>query len=314
MLRLRQQHDVGSAQPVSVANVHCRALQSKEGLSKLKGSLRTHGYFTADVTLGASGRTSSDKQRASLVVDTGSHLTHLACSGCSGCKHHTHYPYVPPARSAVDCNSKLCFTSRCLRFKKSKHCSFWIRYEERSESSGTLVLDNILLGSLYAENITLGCATSQTGLLREQRADGILGLGPGRGSLVNQLGIHRRFALCLGGLTGGGALMFGQDAIARGFSTAAAARSMSQPLLEGVKWSAAKRWLMRNRHGAVNENSTRATGCVENDSKEHYALALDALSLKGTKQQLDMPTVRAALRPGAIIDSGATQSEYDSWR
>lgn len=87
-----------------------------------------------------------------------------------------------------------------------------------SSSSGVLGDDIISFGNeseLVPQRAVFGCETRETGDLYSQRADGIMGLGRGRLSVMDQL-VDKRvigdsFSLCYGGMgVGGGAMILGR--------------------------------------------------------------------------------------------------------
>ncbi|XP_022149435.1 aspartyl protease family protein 1-like isoform X2 [Momordica charantia] len=96
-------------------------------------------------------------------------------------------------------------------------CVYERQYAEMSTSSGILGEDIISFGNqseLVPQRATFGCETVETGDLYSQRADGIMGLGSGELSIVDQLVekgvINDTFSLCYGGMDiGGGAMVLG---------------------------------------------------------------------------------------------------------
>lgn len=80
-----------------------------------------------------------------------------------------------------------------------------------------LAEDTIFFGNdseLAPQSAVFGCEIVETGDLYSQRADGIMGLGRGRLSVVDQLvekgAISDSFSLCYGGMdVGGGAMILG---------------------------------------------------------------------------------------------------------
>lgn len=96
-------------------------------------------------------------------------------------------------------------------------CIYDRRYAEQSTSSGVLSEDIISFGnesSLVPQRAVFGCETEETGDLFSQHADGIMGLGRGSLSVVDQLVnkhlIGDSFSLCFGGMdVGGGAMVLG---------------------------------------------------------------------------------------------------------
>lgn len=87
-----------------------------------------------------------------------------------------------------------------------------------SSSSGILGEDIVSFGNLSElapQQAVFGCETLETGDLYSQHADGIMGLGRGDLSIVDQLVekgvISDSFSLCYGGMdVGGGAMVLGE--------------------------------------------------------------------------------------------------------
>lgn len=87
-----------------------------------------------------------------------------------------------------------------------------------SSSSGVLGEDIVSFGNeseLVPQRAVFGCEKMETGDLYSQRADGIMGLGRGRLSVMDQLvdkrAIGDSFSLCYGGMgVGGGAMILGR--------------------------------------------------------------------------------------------------------
>lgn len=91
------------------------------------------------------------------------------------------------------------------------------QYAEMSSSSGVLGEDIVSFGDLsdlQPQRAVFGCENKETGDLYSQHADGIMGLGRGDLSIVDQLVdrgvISDSFSLCYGGMdVGGGAMVLG---------------------------------------------------------------------------------------------------------
>lgn len=96
-------------------------------------------------------------------------------------------------------------------------CTYERQYAEMSTSSGVLGKDVISFGEqseLEPQRAVFGCENVETGDLYSQKADGIMGLGRGELSIVDQLVdrgvISDSFSLCYGGMdVGGGAMVLG---------------------------------------------------------------------------------------------------------
>eukprot|EP00898_Chlorokybus_atmophyticus_P008171 jgi/Chlat1/8355/Chrsp80S07792 len=183
----------------------------------ISGSVRGLGYYYATIHLG------TPPQKFQVIVDTGSTITYVPCSACTNCgSNHWDEKFNPAASTtyeAVSCKSQQCRASagKCpAADQRSEECTYWRHYAEESSSSGLLVSDMLAVGGPIGEvRILFGCETAETGDIHDQLADGIMGLGVGDISVVNQLreaGVMEDvFSLCYGGFEGGGAIIFGDD-------------------------------------------------------------------------------------------------------
>ena len=112
-----------------------------------------------------------------------------------------------PVKCNIDCQ---CDTDK-------GQCIYERQYAEMSSSSGVLGNDVISFGDqseLKPQRANFGCENLETGDLYSQHADGIMGLGRGDLSIVDQLVdkgvISDSFSLCYGGMdVGGGAMVLG---------------------------------------------------------------------------------------------------------
>lgn len=105
----------------------------------------------------------------------------------------------------------------CTCDSEMKDCVYDRYYAEMSSSSGVLGEDFVSFGDqseVKPQRIVFGCENAETGPLHNQLADGVMGLGRGDHSIVDQL-VHRgvisnSFSLCYGGMAvGGGAMVLG---------------------------------------------------------------------------------------------------------
>ncbi|CAH8359752.1 unnamed protein product [Eruca vesicaria subsp. sativa] len=176
---------------------------------KLYDDLLANGYYTTRLLIG------TPPQEFALIVDTGSTVTYVPCSTCKHCGKHQDPKFQPELSStyeAVKCNPD------CNCDDDGKLCIYERRYAEMSSSSGVLSEDLISFGNesqLSPQRAVFGCENSETGDLFSQRADGIMGLGRGKLSIVDQLVdkgvIEDSFSLCYGGMeVGGGAMVLGK--------------------------------------------------------------------------------------------------------
>ncbi|KAI3785118.1 hypothetical protein L1987_44230 [Smallanthus sonchifolius] len=174
----------------------------------LHDDLLLNGYYTTRLWIG------SPPQRFALIVDTGSTVTYVPCSTCEQCGKHQDPKFDPelsdtykPVKCNIDCT---CDNNR-------DQCIYERQYAEMSSSSGVLGQDIVSFGNqsdLPPQRAVFGCENRETGDLYSQHADGIMGLGRGDLSIVDQLVdggvISDSFSLCYGGMdVGGGAMVLG---------------------------------------------------------------------------------------------------------
>ncbi|GLT58869.1 hypothetical protein SLA2020_317300 [Shorea laevis] len=176
---------------------------------RLYDDLLSNGYYTTHLWIG------TPPQEFALIVDTGSTVTYVPCSTCEQCGKHQDPRFQPDLSSTYDpvkCNPS------CNCDAEQKQCTYERRYAEMSSSSGVLGEDIVSFGNeseLAPQRAVFGCENMETGDLYSQRADGIMGLGRGRLSIIDQLVekgvINDTFSLCYGGMhVGGGAMVLGR--------------------------------------------------------------------------------------------------------
>ncbi|KAL2514785.1 Eukaryotic aspartyl protease family protein [Forsythia ovata] len=174
----------------------------------LHDDLLINGYYTTRLWIG------TPPQRFALIVDTGSTVTYVPCATCEKCGKHQDPKFQPelsstyqPVKCNIDCS---CDNDRV-------QCVYERQYAEMSSSSGVLGEDIVSFGNqseLPPQRAVFGCENMETGDLYSQHADGIMGLGHGDLSIVDQLVdkgvISDSFSLCYGGMdVGGGAMVLG---------------------------------------------------------------------------------------------------------
>ncbi|OIT33111.1 PREDICTED: aspartic proteinase-like protein 2 [Nicotiana attenuata] len=192
------------------AEISRRHLQKSPASARmpLHDDLLLNGYYTTHIWIG------TPPQKFALIVDTGSTVTYVPCSECKKCGNHQDPKFQPEMSStyqSVKCNKA------CPCDHKRQQCIYERRYAEMSASYGLLGEDIISFGNLSElapQRAVFGCEIAETGDLYSQRADGIMGLGRGDLSIVDQLVekhvISDSFSLCYGGMDfGGGAMVLG---------------------------------------------------------------------------------------------------------
>ncbi|XP_011091937.1 aspartic proteinase-like protein 2 isoform X2 [Sesamum indicum] len=174
----------------------------------LHDDLLLNGYYTTRLWIG------TPPQGFALIVDTGSTVTYVPCSTCEQCGKHQDPKFQPELSTTyqpVKCNIE------CACDNNREQCIYERQYAEMSSSSGVLGEDIVSFGNqsdLKPQRAVFGCETMETGDLYSQHADGIMGLGRGDLSIVDQLVnkgvISDSFSLCYGGMdVGGGAMVLG---------------------------------------------------------------------------------------------------------
>ncbi|OAY51000.1 aspartic proteinase 36 [Manihot esculenta] len=204
--------NVSSHRKAFSSDYNSRQLQNSDlpnARMRLHDDLLLNGYYTTRIYVG------TPPQEFALIVDTGSTVTYVPCSTCEQCGMHQDPRFQPDASSTykpLKCNPS------CNCDDEGKQCTYERRYAEKSSSSGVLAEDVISFGNeseLTPKRAVFGCENVETGDLFSQRADGIMGLGRGRLSIVDQLVekdvISDSFSLCYGGMdVGGGAMVLGR--------------------------------------------------------------------------------------------------------
>ncbi|CAA3021514.1 aspartic ase 2 isoform X1 [Olea europaea subsp. europaea] len=187
---------------------HLKTRRRPNARMPLHDDLLINGYYTTRLWIG------TPPQRFALIVDTGSTVTYVPCATCELCGKHQDPRFQPelsstyqPVKCNIDCS---CDNDR-------EQCTYERQYAEMSSSSGVLGEDIVSFGNqseLPPQRAVFGCENMETGDLYSQHADGIMGLGHGDLSIVDQLVdkgvISDSFSLCYGGMdVGGGAMVLG---------------------------------------------------------------------------------------------------------
>lgn len=189
-----------------------RELERAAAIWPLGGSVRELGYFYLTLELG------TPSKAFEVIVDTGSSMAYVACSSCGkNCGRHADEAFDPQRSTTyqhVGCRDERCACgSPACQCKSNDQCYYSRHYAEGSSSEGILVSDLMAFGDRQ-ERITFGCETKETGLIYQQEADGVMGMGRSDITLQKQLAksgvIDDVFSLCFGGTGGGGSIIFGK--------------------------------------------------------------------------------------------------------
>ncbi|KAF0696100.1 Aste57867_13138 [Aphanomyces stellatus] len=163
-------------------------------------------------------------QKASVIIDTGSHMTALPCSSCIECGDHTDPPYE--VRKSTTANYLTCaeYTGRCAECDANQ-CRVEQRYAEGSMWSALMVSEVCWIGPLqddlsnaaylvqkYGVRFPIGCQTKETGLFITQKENGIMGMSQDPNTIVPflvQAGVLQRklFSICFA--DAGGTMVLG---------------------------------------------------------------------------------------------------------
>ncbi|ETV94581.1 hypothetical protein H310_11849 [Aphanomyces invadans] len=170
-------------------------------------------------------------QKASVIIDTGSHMTALPCTSCIDCGDHTDPPY--DMTKSTTANYLTCAEySRCNSCESNNQCRVSQSYAEGSMWSALMVSELCWVGSLpaadgaadmnvstmlskYGVRFPIGCQTRETGLFISQKENGIMGMAQDPNTIVPYLvksGVLKAnmFSLCFAD-TGGTMVLGGVD-------------------------------------------------------------------------------------------------------
>ncbi|KAE9031526.1 hypothetical protein PR001_g6251 [Phytophthora rubi] len=239
-----------------------------------------YGTHYAEIYLGIPA------QRASVIVDTGSHMTALPCTACQGCGDHTD-PLFDMSKSTT-AKYLACHDFDSCRSCEQDRCYVSQSYMERSMWEAVMVDELVWVGGFsspademegvlktFGFRFPVGCQTKETGLFITQKENGIMGLGRHRATIMSYMLNAGRvtqnlFTLCFAG--DGGELVFG-----------------------GVDYS----------HHTSNVGYTP----LLNDNSAYYPVHVKDILLNGVSLGIDAGTINSGR--GVIVDSGTTDTFFD---
>ncbi|KAH6831253.1 hypothetical protein C2S53_009448 [Perilla frutescens var. hirtella] len=157
------------------------------------------------------------------IADTGSDLTWIQCKPCTQC-YKQNLPLFDPSRTSsyrpVSCESDQCTSSGTASCDRHNSCQYQDSYGDNSYSSGELAVDTFTFdGGVSFPKVAFGCGHSNDGTF-SQTGSGIVGLGGGSISIINQLqsSIGGKFSYCLALLNSNvsSKISFGSSAVVGG--------------------------------------------------------------------------------------------------
>uniref|UniRef100_A0A7N0U3L0 Peptidase A1 domain-containing protein n=1 Tax=Kalanchoe fedtschenkoi TaxID=63787 RepID=A0A7N0U3L0_KALFE len=171
----------------------------------------SHLAFLVKVSLGTFSHGSPSHKSYYLEFDTGSDLTWMQCEDCKKRRHRCFPQIEPPfpnskstSYSPLPCERHaLCYPGECV----GDFCSYSLEYADDSHSHGILALETLTFDSSSTHGketvrMVFGCGFDNVksyDIKPDSKLAGILGMGWGALSLVNQLSqqTHGRFSYCL---------------------------------------------------------------------------------------------------------------------
>ncbi|KAA8528181.1 hypothetical protein F0562_035568 [Nyssa sinensis] len=218
------------------------------------------------------------------IADTGSDLTWTQCVPCAHC-FTQNAPFFVPSKSStyreLSCQSPRCEADLSTNCRVNDNvCQYRMSYGDKSFSFGDLAADTFTFGSTSGQptsipKVVFGCGHNNGGTFNGSES-GIIGLGGGKLSIINQLdgSISGKFSYCLVPLYEGtnvtSKINFGSNAVVSG-------------------------------HGAV------STPLVTKKPDTFYYLTLKAISVGNKRVSYKtFSEVTAAEEGNIIIDSGTT--------
>ncbi|KAK6938387.1 Xylanase inhibitor, N-terminal [Dillenia turbinata] len=216
--------DANQPQTQSKKQMQPNAVLSSSFVFPLSGNVFPMGYYYATVDLG------DPPKPYYLDVDSGSDLTWVQCDApCKHCRKQPH-PLYKPNNNQVPCKDPACaalYWPERPPCKGDTRCEYEVAYADQGSSKGMLVKDVFRLtltsGTIISSNLVFGCGFDQQAPETHPPpfVDGVLGLGFGKSSIIQQLnvlGLTRRvIGHCLSG-KGGGYLFFGDNHLPPGIT------------------------------------------------------------------------------------------------
>ncbi|KAJ4721417.1 aspartic proteinase CDR1-like [Melia azedarach] len=214
-------------------------------------------------------------------ADTGSDLIWTQCSPCQRC-YKQDAPLFDPGKSSTykdtPCSSTQCSSLSKTSCSPDGKCLYSVSYGDNSYSNGNLAIDTVTLTSTTGQSVPFsetifGCGLANDGTFN-RKTTGIVGLGGGSVSLINQMGTSTagKFSYCL------------------------------VPLLSGNSISSKINF---GSNGIVSGPGVVSTPLAAKDPKTFYFLTLEAISV-GDKRIVFGGSSFGNSEGNILIDSGTT--------
>ncbi|KAI3443425.1 hypothetical protein Pfo_000090 [Paulownia fortunei] len=175
-----------------------------------------------------------------MAMDTGSQLIWVHCTHCDGCNN-IFDPKKSSTYTKLSSDSPQCTNSVYDHQEQESQCSYGIRYEDQSTSTGILALEKFTFvtstgGTVEVPDVVFGCALDTSGTVRD--LNGILGLeAPNKYYFAARTG--NKFSYCIGNISDTqymyNQLILGDGAVLQGDSTPMQTRDRHYVVtLEGI--------------------------------------------------------------------------------
>ncbi|OVA15057.1 Peptidase A1 [Macleaya cordata] len=215
------------------------------------------------------------------ILDTGSKITWFQCLPCEKCFNQTK-PIFDPSKSS-SYRDLTCISGPCQQLSstscESGLCKYGATYGDGSFSDGSLAIETFTFNTADRRSTSLlgvvfGCGHKNGGRLYKNDLAGIVSMGQGPLSLINQLN-QRRFSYCL---------------VPRGATMVSHLQIGITPLLAG-----------------------KTTPFFQVEGSEHlYYLSLDDISLGSEPLHIPLKAFKPSKYQGLIIDTGTSIDILDS--
>ena len=164
-----------------------RQLSSHAITSLIYGNVEKINYYYTTLYM------SKDKIYQTFIIDTTTDITSSPCSLCRECGEHTSIPYNVSKNNKINFDFDECSQLNAMK-NNLNECSFNTDFIEGSTISGVYINTEVSFPLIEKErnmtdshNILIGCTTKETHYFKVQHADGILGLGNTKKSIVEYL-------------------------------------------------------------------------------------------------------------------------------